>query len=99
MAHEADPRCPVCRASFRGTRACSRCGADLGPVMRLRAQSHLLREAARETVRRGDFRRALELARKAQALCVTEEGRKLELLLRWLESTKSARGGAAALHP
>ena len=88
MPPSTGPKCPVCRASFRGTRECSRCGADLGPVMTLRVQAHLVRKAARDAVWGGDFVRALELVRKAQGLCVTEDGRKLELLLRWLESTR-----------
>jgi hypothetical protein len=44
--------CPVCLARFRGTRECSRCGADLTMVMKLAARAWRLREAAREAIRR-----------------------------------------------
>ena len=83
MAADSRSRCPVCRASFRGTRQCSRCGADLAPVMALSAKAYFLREAAREATRSGDFTRGRELVQKAQGLQATDAGRKLELLLRW----------------
>ncbi|MBN1422779.1 MAG: hypothetical protein JXP34_28645 [Planctomycetes bacterium] len=92
------PRCPVCRASFRGTAACSRCGADLAPLMVLAAKAHLLRRAARDVLRAGDFARAGDLAAEAQRLCATEAGSGLTLLARWLIESRpvpvprSARG-------
>jgi len=33
-------RCPVCQARFRRARVCSRCGADLEPLMRLQISRH-----------------------------------------------------------
>ena len=76
--------CPVCRARFRGARICSRCGADLGPVMRLSVAAWRLREAARDSLAAGDFASAYRLAARAQRLQVTGEGRALCLLSAWL---------------
>jgi len=88
------PCCPVCRASFRGTRECSRCGADLRPLMVLRGKAYLLRRASREAIRSGDFTRAGELAQRAERFCGTETGRKLVLLAKWLvASRKPLRAG------
>jgi hypothetical protein len=72
--------CPVCRARFRGARECSRCGADLTVVMTLAALAWRLRQAAREAVAGGDFARAQELAARAQEVCYTPGGRRLEWL-------------------
>ena len=76
--------CPVCRARFRGARICSRCGADLGPLMRLSVAAWRLREAARDSLAAGDFASAYRLAARAQRLQVTGEGRALCLLSAWL---------------
>lgn len=73
-------RCPVCTARFRGTAACSRCGADLTPLMRLAAEAYRLRRAARQAVFSGDFTGARFLSRRAEELCATEVGRGLFLL-------------------
>ena len=80
----ASPRCPVCRAPFRGTGTCSRCGADLLPVMTLMSKARVVREASRAALRAGDATRALDLARRAQALCATEAGRRLQVLANWV---------------
>jgi hypothetical protein len=76
--------CPVCRARFRGSRECSRCGADLHVVMTLAASAWRMRQAAREEVAAGDFARARELASRAQEICYTPAGRRLEALSGWL---------------
>jgi len=76
--------CPVCRARFRGARECSRCGADLSMVMTLAASAWRMRRAAREAVSAGDFARARELASRAQEVCHTASGRRLEALSGWL---------------
>ncbi|MDG4604822.1 MAG: hypothetical protein P9D89_01915 [Candidatus Contendobacter sp.] len=31
--------CPVCRACFKGTAVCHRCGADLSPLLRIEAEA------------------------------------------------------------
>ena len=77
--------CPVCRARFRGARICSRCGADLGPLMELSVQAWVLREAARASLAVGDFVGAHRSALEAQSKQVTEEGEALCLLSAWLE--------------
>ena len=73
-------RCPVCTARFRGTSTCSRCGADLTPLMHLAAEAYRLRRAARQAILSGDFARASFLSRRAEELCSTAAGRKLSLL-------------------
>ena len=70
-------RCPVCRAGFRGQSACSRCGADLTPLMTLVARAFGARQLARRALDGGDLNGARALADKAQRLCDTPPGRKL----------------------
>jgi hypothetical protein len=74
-------RCPVCQARFRGARICSRCGADLEPLMLLALKAWQLRQAARQALAAGDMERALGLATEAQSIQSTESGEKLRLLL------------------
>ena len=76
--------CPVCLARFRGTRECSRCGADLTIVMKLAARAWHLREAARESIRRDDPIVARALATEAQEICSTPTGRRIQALSSWL---------------
>ncbi len=66
--------CPVCRASFRGQDVCSRCGADLSPLLLLLAHTFRLRQRARELLRAGDFQRALAYAKEAERLHSTPQG-------------------------
>ncbi len=72
--------CPVCRARFRGARLCSRCGADLKPVMLLAAEAWRLREEARRSLEAGEFRRAHQFALEAQRMHSTSRGEALRLL-------------------
>lgn len=83
--------CPVCQARFRGSSECSRCGADLKPIMTVAAQAWRLRELAREAIFQGDAERARELAAGAQQLCRTVQGGRIEALSQWLiEHTPAA---------
>jgi hypothetical protein len=79
------PACPVCKARFRMTRQCTRCGADLAPLMALIVKSHLLRSAARQALYAGDTMNGRRLASMAQALLSTPEGSRLVWIARWLE--------------
>jgi predicted amidophosphoribosyltransferase len=76
--------CPVCRARFREARLCSRCGADLTPLMLLATQAWQLREAARLSLNAGEFEQAHGLAIAAQNLQFTSSGESLRLLGGWL---------------
>jgi uncharacterized membrane-anchored protein len=87
-------RCPACRATWRGAVTCPRCGADLGPLMRVAARAWSLREAARAALCGGDSATALALARAAYALEHTPRARSLLALA--LIATGDA-GGARAL--
>jgi hypothetical protein len=66
--------CPVCRARFRGSSQCSRCGADLTALMLLVAHAYVLRQAARQSLRQGDWQAALDSTQAAQRLHSTPEG-------------------------
>ena len=81
----ADPPllCPVCRARFRGASQCSRCGADLIPLMTLAARAYLLRRASRDHLLQGDYAGAQLLADRSQALHATDRGRHLSLAAAW----------------
>jgi predicted amidophosphoribosyltransferase len=61
-------RCPACRAPWRGAVSCPRCGADLGPLMRLVCRAWALRESARTALLAGDAAAALGPARAAYDL-------------------------------
>ncbi len=78
-------RCPVCRAKFRGTRQCSRCGADLTGIMVLSTRAQRYREKARKSLYALNFEKARELAAAAQKEHATETGRGLLLLTSWLK--------------
>ena len=80
------PQCPVCQARFRGSETCSRCGADLGPLMRLAAKAYQLREEARQALLAEQWGRAGNLAAEAQATCSTRKGEDLQRLSSWLMS-------------
>jgi predicted amidophosphoribosyltransferase len=77
-------QCPVCRARFRGSRLCSRCGADLSPLMMLAARAWQLRERSRGALATGDPAYAAELANASQRLHRTPAGEALRLLATWL---------------
>jgi hypothetical protein len=79
-------RCPVCQARFRGARTCSRCGADLEPLMLLAVKAWQLRQATRQALDAGDVERALGLAIEAQGIQGTESGEALRLLGAWLKT-------------
>jgi len=78
--------CPVCRAKFRGTRQCSRCGADLTALMILSASAQNCRANARKSLFALEFEKAHEFAAAAQKEHATETGRKLLLLAAWLKA-------------
>ena len=77
-------QCPVCRARFRGVRVCSRCGADLEPLMVLATTAWRLRERARHALATGEFECAFQLAMRAQEVQRTPTGETLVLLSTWL---------------
>lgn len=92
-------RCPVCQARFRGSRTCSRCGADLEPLMLLSVKAWQLRQAARQALDAGDFGRALGLAIEAQGAQNTESGEALRLLGAWLPAKGAAARRAVRVDP
>ena len=79
-------QCPVCQARFRGARVCSRCGANLEPLMRLAANAWRLREAARQALAGGDFDGAFRIAAQAQQLQRTPGGNALRAISAWLQA-------------
>jgi HSP20 family protein len=83
------PKCPVCQARFRESSTCSRCGADLVPLMTLIVRSDSLRLGAKRALQADDFERARKLASEAQALCSTRKGEDLRLLSSWLLLARS----------
>ena len=78
MSDEGRLSCPVCNARFRGTYKCSRCSANLTPLMLLAARAYAPRHAARESLKAGDREAALCSAETAQTLHATAEGRFLQ---------------------
>ncbi len=86
MSIQGSLRCPVCRAKFRGTGECWRCGADLSGIMMLSARAQLYRADARKSIYGLNFEKARELAAAAQKEHATETGRRLLLLTSWLNA-------------
>lgn len=85
MIETGEPaRCPVCRARFRGSTICSRCGADLEPLMTVMARAYHLRQLAARALQEGNYEHAERFAAQAQANCATPRGRDLERLGAWL---------------
>jgi len=84
-------RCPVCLARFRGARICSRCGADLEPLMILAVKSWRLRAASRAAIGAGQFEQALNLAQQSQQAQHTPAGEALRVV-----SALGNAGGLAA---
>jgi predicted amidophosphoribosyltransferase len=82
----AESRCPVCQARFRGAVTCSRCGADLEPLMVLAVKAWRAREDARAAIASGNYTAAGEFAARAQQLCFTERGARSRLLAAVLSS-------------
>ena len=87
IENDQPSNCPVCRARFRGTATCSRCGADLAPLLLLIDHAYRLRQYARKAIETGDVGRAQKLAEEAESVCSTQEGRELWLLSSWLLSS------------
>ena len=85
-----DGCCPVCRARFRGETECSRCGADLRPLMILLARAALLRSAARAALLGERFEEAADLAREAQEVRWTPGGAAIVALADWLRGSTNA---------
>ena len=86
MDANASSRCPVCRAKFRGTRQCSRCGADISRLMILSVSAQHCRTNARKSLLSLEFEKAHVLAAAAQKKHATDKGRKLLLLTSWLNA-------------
>ncbi len=85
------PSCPVCRARFRGSSQCSRCGADLTALMLLAAHAYALRRAARQLLRQGDCPAALASAQAAQRLHFTAEGSLLSVICTAAANSRSGQ--------
>jgi hypothetical protein len=86
-------RCPVCRAAFRGSRICSRCGADLGALMRLTVRAWQMRQSARRALIACDFDAAHDLALEAQGIQATAGGdsiRRVSACLRGVRGSEVA---------
>lgn len=66
-------RCPVCGARFRGASSCSRCGANLEPLLLLAAHAYAARQAARRALQSGNLPAAAALASTAWSLQATPE--------------------------
>ncbi len=71
-------RCPTCRAPWRQTALCSRCGTDLSTLMQIVVRAWELREAARQRVCEGtQLAEAVRLARAACQLHATPQAQQL----------------------
>jgi hypothetical protein len=82
--------CPVCRAGFRDVAICTRCGADLAPLMSITARAWHLRAAARRALLVFDFKTAHSLSAEAQRLRATPEGRCLLTAAAICEAARNA---------
>ena len=83
--------CPVCHARFRGSATCSRCGADLSPLMRLTVAARQRGANALRAAAEGRFDQAASMAATARHLHDTPLTRRLTTILGLL-STSRRRG-------
>ena len=72
--------CPVCRARFRGTSHCSRCGADLLPLLTQIARAHHAHRAAAAALCSGQLDTAHSLALRARTYHSNPTTRRLATL-------------------
>ncbi len=82
MSASQAPCCPVCSATFRESDRCSRCGADLRPLMTLVARSWSLRQRCRDAIRAGRYALAVQFAQAANEAHATRASRRLCRLAR-----------------
>lgn len=78
------PACPTCRAPWRETAECPRCGSDLAPLMQVAAAAFRHHRAAIAALATGNDRDALNHALEAMSLQRTESGGDLAFLARLL---------------
>lgn len=83
------PACPTCRAPWRESTECARCGSDLAPLMRVAAAAWRQRRAAVAALEAGDSGDALAHVLKAAALQRTDEAVELMFLTRVAAVTDS----------
>jgi hypothetical protein len=91
--------CPVCQARFRGSAQCSRCGANLSPLMLLAAHAYTMRQSARRALRQGDCASAQDSAKAAQRLHSTAEGNLLTIICNAAASALSEKPQKTIDHP
>ena len=72
--------CPTCRAPWRETTECPRCGSDLAPLMRIAVAAWRHRRAAIAALAAGKGGEALDHASEAMALQRTEDAAELVFL-------------------
>ena len=80
--------CPVCKTHLNGTNNCAHCGSDLSRLLVVAAQATLMRERAKEALRRRRYGVASDLSARAQFLHHTPAGQKLLDLTRILAATR-----------
>ena len=80
--------CPVCKTHLNGTNRCTRCGTDLRRLLVVAAQAALIRERAREALRRRRYVVASDLSARAQFLHHTPTGQRLLDMTRILAATR-----------
>jgi|GEM_PF-3312288 len=72
--------CPICHAKLAPV--CSRCGAELTPLIRIIQQSQVWLQTARDYLVQGDYRQALDSFRQAQSYHRTTLAQQLESFCR-----------------
>ena len=85
--------CPTCRAPWRGTSECPRCGSDLAPLMRVCAAAWRHRRAAAAALAAGEWSDALHHARTAKQFDTKESAEA------WIHSPDGAETIARVLQP
>lgn len=77
---ESAPRCPTCRAPWRGVSPCSRCGTDISDWGQVLTAAKQRRESSRLLFLEGAYPEACREALHAWRLQHTEYGRRLLIL-------------------
>ena len=61
-------RCPICRATYKGETLCTRCRADLAPLLKIEQDAQILARQAARLLVAGKAQAAASAAQKSLAL-------------------------------
>jgi hypothetical protein len=80
-------RCPICRATYKGETTCTRCRADLAPLLKIEREAQSLARQAVLLFVAGKTQAAASAAQKSIALKNSSLAQAINALTRKIDST------------